>query len=324
MKKVLFMPVGFFEYDKIIEDAMRELGYDVTVFSPMQSYGTLYQKILNTISRGWYIKRRANRLQKKFYEMCSEQFDFVLAIVGRDIDAGLFSEFKNKQKHAKYILYLWDDLIITKKYNFDNIHNLFDEIVSFCPQDCEKYGFRYRPTFYTDYYRYDGEDKLYKISMMGSSHSGRVEVWKNIVERYNILEKDTFLYLLAGTVSELFNGKKTLKQNKLSPKNIHIYGVPLEKSAEISRKSRIVLDIQQTGQKGLTMRTYESMVAGCKLITTNEYVKEYEFYNPKNICVVEKGNPIISDEFWNGEFQELSKEFYENYSVKKWVEDMLV
>ena len=63
MKKILFLPVGFFEYDREIENEMKSMGYVVTTFSPMASYGKIYQKALNVLSRGNYIKHRVTKLQ---------------------------------------------------------------------------------------------------------------------------------------------------------------------------------------------------------------------------------------------------------------------
>ena len=48
-------------------------------------------------------------------------------------------------------------------------------------------------------------------------------------------------------------------------------------------RSNIVLDISHPGQSGLTMRTFETIGAGKKLITTNADIKNYPFYNPENI-----------------------------------------
>ena len=322
MSKVLFMPVGFFEYDKVMEEEMRNMGYDVTTFSPMASYGGFWQKVRNTLSKGNYIKQRAYKMQKDFFESCEEQYDFVLAIVGRDIDPELFARFKEKQKKAKFILYIWDDLHITKKFNFDAISPYFDEIVSYCPQDSEKYGFRYRPTFYTNYYLYKGQKKQYQISMMGTSHSGRVNIWCNLINKYNTFLSKTYLYLVCGTVKDLLMGKIFLKKQGLKSEDLHIFSVSLKDSAEIMMRSQITLDIPQTGQMGVTMRTYESIAAKTKLITTNPYVKDYDFYNPNNICIIDKDNPEVPKEFWDTPFEEVDEQIMEKYTVKQWVKDI--
>lgn len=51
------------------------------------------------------------------------------------------------------------------------------------------------------------------------------------------------------------------------------------------RNSRVLCDVNQKGQSGLTLRVLESLFFQKKLITNNNDVKKYDFYNPNNIFV---------------------------------------
>jgi spore maturation protein CgeB len=42
-----------------------------------------------------------------------------------------------------------------------------------------------------------------------------------------------------------------------------------EQVAEVFRHSRVVVDLQREGQAGLTMRTFEALASGARLLTTN-------------------------------------------------------
>ena len=53
----------------------------------------------------------------------------------------------------------------------------------------------------------------------------------------------------------------------------------------IYSNSRCVLDSAQEGQMGLTIRVLEALGAKKKLITTNEDIVNYDFYNEENIYV---------------------------------------
>lgn len=321
MSKVLFMPVGFFEYDRIIEQEMRNMGHDVTTFSPMASYGDVLQKIKNTLSKGKYIKKRAYRLQKKFYNECTERFDYIVAIVGRDINAQLFFEFKKKQSKAQCILYLWDD--IARMENFKNIEGLFDKIYSFDTEDVKKYGFHFLPLFYTSIHENVHKRKKYLLSMIGTMHSGRLYVWNTIVDKLKIKEESCFLYLLAGSIKDLLEGKKNMKSRNINSKCIHIYGLTLQEAAIKMAESKIAVDVQFGSQSGLTMRTIESIATETKLITTNPYVKGYDFYNPNNICIIDKKNPIVSKEFLDSEYEDIPEEIVRKYSLHNWIAELL-
>ena len=52
------------------------------------------------------------------------------------------------------------------------------------------------------------------------------------------------------------------------------------------KKAKVLCEIGQKGQTGLTIRALEALFFNKKMITTNEYVKQMDFYNPANILVL--------------------------------------
>ena len=107
--------------------------------------------------------------------------------------------------------------------------------------------------------------------------------------------------------------KNTFSFDKMSAKDI----------SKIVDESRIILDVQHPKQTGLTMRTIEMVGMNKKLITTNESIKKYDFYNTNNIAVVNRKNVEISAEFLNAPYEPLSPELYEKYSLKNWIFEVL-
>ena len=322
MKKVLFMPVGFFEYDKVIEEEMRNMGYDVTTFSPMASYGRLYQKVCNTITKGNYIKNRAYKLQQIFFTECGIQFDYVFALVGRDIDAGLFAEFRKKQKKAQFILYLWDD--IARINNFHNICNLFDRIITFDSEDSQKYNYEFLPLFYTKNHLYQDQEKKYKLAMVASLHSERIDIYRTIHKKMKLENDDSYLYVLAGSIQGYLKGKRQLKEAGIDPGSVHIYGLNMKESIEKMCEAKVAVDVQFGSQTGLTMRTIESLATKTKLITTNTHVTEYDFYDPANICVIDKNNVEVPKEFFESPYHEIDPDVLGQYSLNNWVKEILL
>ena len=97
--------------------------------------------------------------------------------------------------------------------------------------------------------------------------------------------------------------------------------IPMSRSElmDFYLRSRIQLDIQHPNQTGLTMRTIETLGAKKKLITTNHLVKEYDFYRPENILIVDRDNPIIDVEFLKSQWKEIPNDVYEKYSLRSWL-----
>ena len=58
-----------------------------------------------------------------------------------------------------------------------------------------------------------------------------------------------------------------------------------EEIISLISKSKAILDINHPSQVGLTMRTFETLGANKKLITTNENIKIYDFFDKENIDV---------------------------------------
>ena len=61
--------------------------------------------------------------------------------------------------------------------------------------------------------------------------------------------------------------------------------VPYLDYLELLKKSRVLCDVTQKNQSGLTLRILESLFFSKKIITNNESVKEYDFYAPNNILI---------------------------------------
>ena len=87
-------------------------------------------------------------------------------------------------------------------------------------------------------------------------------------------------------------------------------------------KSEVILDISHPYQSGLTMRTFEAIGAGKKLITTNMNIKKYPFYNENNIYLIDRENIQIDLNFFKNKYLHLSDELYESYSIDGWLYDI--
>ena len=93
--------------------------------------------------------------------------------------------------------------------------------------------------------------------------------------------------------------------------------------ANIVDNTKIVLDIQHPKQTGLTMRTIEMIGMNKKLITTNESIKKYDFYNPGNVMVIDRDKVVIPYDFLDSAYIPLPKDIYEKYSLKSWILEVL-
>jgi hypothetical protein len=103
-------------------------------------------------------------------------------------------------------------------------------------------------------------------------------------ERYTTLEEIDTLLKRYG-LSYCF---KTVHGRRFEGTHVH-HSPELSYSEVLSQVSRakVILDIQQKGQTGLSLRPFEAIGLQKKLITTNASIRDYDFYHPNNIMIID-------------------------------------
>ena len=86
--------------------------------------------------------------------------------------------------------------------------------------------------------------------------------------------------------------------------------------------SYAVLDINDVMQNGLTIRTFEALFSGKKIITTNSSIVNYDFYDPKHILVIDRNDVVIPTEFFNDKTSKIEYKCLDRYSAKGWIKDV--
>lgn len=84
-------------------------------------------------------------------------------------------------------------------------------------------------------------------------------------------------------------------------------------------RSRIVIEVVQKGQEGITLRALEALIYGKKLITTCNDISTYDFYSPQNILIW-KGKGTDIDSFLLSKFTPPSEAILQKYDIATWAE----
>jgi hypothetical protein len=200
-----------------------------------------------------------------------------------------------------------------------------DEIFSFDPEDCLKIPrFNYRPLFFIDKYQQSTAKKTGDaLFFVGTLNGDRPEVISRLIE--SLSENITFDYWLF-VRSRLELTLRTLLDRslrKLDDKRFFYAPMSSEMISDHLNQCAAVLDIEHPGQTGLTMRTFEVIASGKKLVTTNGRIKKHDFYDPARICVIDRLCPSVPDDFIIGEAPPLSAGFADHYSLHGWILEIL-
>lgn len=276
-------------------------------------------------------KRIMNRRIEKYYKDIINQtsntmYDYVFFLKAEVITFKMLKSLKNHQSDARFILYMWDSIRNSGR-DIEELFPAFDKILSFDRKDTqENNSLVFRPLFYLDDYEKLGKKRMeskYDISFVGTGHTDRYSLVSKIKKTCKTkgIRGYFFLYLQDPKVY-LF--RKIFQKSFRKAKYSDFAYTPLGKQEilEIIAKSHCVLDIQRDVQTGLTMRCVEVLGAKRKLITTNEDIVNYDFYDPNNILVIDRNNPRITNQFIESPFQEVEDKIYKNYNLFNWVSEI--
>ena len=293
-KKVLFLGVGLYNYDTLVLNELSK-NYDVSYIylAPIQNLPKWKYSLLVHLKRFESLRKKNEELiMQELKNVRHVDFDYIFVIKGSRLNNDHISFIKANFPKAKRILYLWDSW--QRIENQSVLTGNFDCVYSFDTEDCKRYGFILRPLFYS-VCEYDNRDKLYDISFVGTIHSDRLEKIRMIRD---LCLKNHFSYFLRLKTTGFpilcaWLNRGRYKRGDLEFLTSHF--LTFEQAMGVTRSSKLVIDFQHPDQSGLTIRTIEALAMGCKLITTNKYIKQYcdipqesyyvlEDYNLDSLC----------------------------------------
>lgn len=299
-KRILFFSAHLFGYQNDIRLAMESVGAIVDYYDERPANNFLVKGVIriNRNLLAGYINHYYNKIIK---ETLQKEYDYVFFIKGESISASNVRRLKQFHPEANFIIYHWDS--IANNSNAQNLLPYFDRVFSFDKIDCERLGLHFLPLFYTPDYAnipyYDKEIK-YDMLFVGTTHSDRYKLVKRIEEQ--IIKMGGLCLTWFYFPSKILYYKMKIQNSYLRQIPVHTFHFkPMSKELllQLYAGSRIIIDVQHPKQTGLTMRCIETLGAKRKLITTNYYITEYDFYNPDNILVVDRNLPYVPEKFLN-------------------------
>lgn len=221
---------------------------------------------------------------------------------------------RNYTKEAKEIFWLWNKL---ENKEIKYLKKISNDIWTFDKGDSENFNLKYYPQFY--WYGREKENIKFsenKLFFIGQD-KGRIERIYEIDKKIDIsteilIQKDRFKIY-----------KKKYKKYLLK-KNID-YQEIIKKV----KQSNILLEICKKDQTGLTLRTLEALFFNKKLITNNVTIKNYDFYHPSNIFILDDKKSIDENmiekinEFLKKEKIIVPMEILKKYTIENWLKTLI-
>jgi hypothetical protein len=304
-KNVLFICPAFRKYDEAIANKLRELGATVFHFGT-NPRGIFYDIIMSSNQARNRLRVLLDKYRSVYFKhiirtISKEKFDYVLVIKGDTFPTWFLKKLREMNSNAKFVLYQWDSMkayYYVTKSDFIKFKDIYNEIYSFDPIDCKNIKeLKYRPLFYLDVYaetKGENPEKLdYDLYFAGGGAQDRLTILNQIVENSPDLKIKFYLKILfySKYIKYLIKSKPGFKFFLGNISHKEIIGEMI--------RSRAVIDVPSDYQDGLTIRTFEALALGRKLVTTNHNIRNEPFYNPNNILIIEKNNPVLLKDFLN-------------------------
>lgn len=325
-KNILFFSVQTFNLEKEITRKLEQLGANVDYYDERPSNNNFTKGIIR-LKRSLLQVKINKYYSKILLEISDEKYDFLFVNKGEVVPEFFLIEFQKAQPNCQCIFYTWDSFSNNK--NALTILKYFNKKFSFDSNDAVNYGLEFRPLFYLDFYKNIDSSLKSEISndllFLGTAHSDRYRISNNIVNwcDQNKLKSFCYYYMQGRLVyfyKKMFD--KTFKE--FNYKKLSFESLVAKDLFQLYQKSKVILDINHPGQKGLTMRTFETIGAKRKMITTNNEVQKYTFYNPNNILIVDRENIELNKEFFESDYIDVDTELYERMSLEGWLSCLFV
>ena len=324
-KKILFIYKNQ-TLSKVFEENLYKEGYDLEILFKEQFKQfrlTFLQKIINIICRVFFkvnnypIKADEenfkNFCKKSLKNLPQKKFDYCLIIRG-----DLIPEFVIKHARSisnKMVDFQLDGLSVSSKIL--DYQKYFDRIFVFDPEDVKKYpeaALHFLPNCYF------GEPDFSIPSEIDLLYIGQY------LDERNVQLKNLHQYLEEHQLSDtshtsLYRGRCF---EPLHPKVLqHKTSTSYEGNLDFVKKSKIIIDFKRKEHNGLSLRFFEAMQYGKKIITDNVSVKNYEFYHPNNIFVTDFVHLDGILEFIQKPYHPLPETLIEQYGFKNWIKVIL-
>ena len=313
MKKVLIIAPEYMGYIvKIADNLKKNENITVTdIHIPTYKYTKITTRIKN-----FFLKRISKDIKFDYRE------NYINAIIGNEI-YDIILIIRPDMFALKTLEHLKTKTKLFKTYFFDGIYrfprkfktlHLFNEIYSFEPNDCKKFGFLPITNF------------IYEEAIINPNNNTNNPLKYSL---FNITSYDKKRFKMLLKIASVLKQQKQeykiiVKTNKKIVTNglIDIIREPmkLENMKILLEESICMLDFGVLDKhSGLTFRIFEAIGLHKKIITNNPDIINYDFYDPQNILIIDLKNIIIPTSFLTSKYNPIPIEIYRKYTLNTWV-----
>ncbi|MDH6251205.1 hypothetical protein M2347_000932 [Chryseobacterium sp. H1D6B] len=318
--KICVISYDFWGYDKYIVDVLCKKNIDAShIKIATVTHSNFGERAKNALSKTLLNKNLKTEKRQQFVFDSLEKMGRQDQILVLNPDTFDISTLKEIKKYTdRLITYLYDNL---ERFPVEDKLYLFDKIFSFDATDIKKHGFEKLTNYiYLPHTSYDQPKPKMDLFYITSYDNKRVSFIKLLAKKLTAMDVKFQIMII---------GKKTWKHQLKNlfikvPENLSLI-FSMKKIChtallEYYKNSKVLLDLMRENQYGLSFRVFEAMALEKKIITDNEAIKNYDFYNPNNILILNESCSNLNKLFFDSPYEKIPEEIYYRYTLDHWVD----
>ena len=300
---------GYLEAKGFVVDLINDRPYDSNIFKAIIRVN---RSIINLFLFNFY--------KREVLKKCTREYELIFVIQGEGLVPKFLLWLRAKYHAIPMVYYLWDSIKNKPKLQENFSH--FDRVITFDYKDAKSFDLDFAPLFFSPELQDAKNAKsaknaknLYDLSFVGTIHDDRASIIQTIKNNSTHLKLFVYFYTPSQWV---FYIRRFFNKDyfKLDLNELHFEQLSYDEVQKIRHDSNIILDIHHRNQSGLTIRTIETIALGKKIATTNSDIKYYDFYDPRNIFILNRKNLKIPASFFKIPYKPLSKNIIHRYSLQ--------
>ena len=318
-KSIILAVPNHFGLPKVFKKNLEYLGFKVFIvehdcsqvkLSAEESLIHIYKKAFgnNRTFKAKILAEKKEQPQLFFLDKIS-QADYALVVRPDLFSKNVLAKIQQKSNYT--VAYQWDGM---QRFPLaGNTIQYFDRFFVFDKRDTIKYPqTKHIHNFYFDYLPGSSEIKQ-DLFFVGTFMRDRIDELCNLSVLFQEINLKT-------NINVIYNKEKHIRKYRNFPIHFTKNGMSFEENMKNAKASNIILDFQNSIHKGLSFRVFEAVGFRKKLITNNELVKNYDFYNPNNIFLLNQHNLSEVKDFLSTDYIRSSEEVYHKYSFSNWIQ----
>ena len=274
---LLVMPLHFYSFGRIIGSGLEAMGYEVTSANdeyPQNPFGRALAKLDLPAARWW-----TRRVFKKRH-LSGPRWDLVLIVKGRGIGPALVEDMKRSAERV--VGYHFDALAYDKAA--ERWGAAVDRVTTFDYRDAREKNWPLVELFSAQAPVVPPPAIRYRISAIQRNHSQRLAYLDSVLNAVGA--EDSFVFLFEkGVVSLTINALRNPRLYWKWRKHISFKALSYQDYVGALTASDFTLDYAHPLQTGATMRSFEALAMGVKLITNNPHTAESPHFGEHNSVV---------------------------------------